>query len=59
MAALVDIQPRLAPVYLALRDAAATDRGHVAPEQRATRPQYSRAFAADLRATGRCMAPVR
>ncbi|HEX5189417.1 MAG TPA: helix-turn-helix domain-containing protein [Streptosporangiaceae bacterium] len=54
VAALVDIQPRLAPVYLALRDAAATD-----PDSAATwrdiserRARNMRAFAADLRSTG-------
>src|ERR1700722_6012394 len=54
VAALVEIQPRLAPVYLALRDAAPT-----APDSAATwreiserRARNMRAFAADLRATG-------
>ena len=54
VAALAEIQPRLAPVYLALRDAAATD-----PDSAATWREISdrrardiRAFAADLRATG-------
>ena len=53
-AALVDIQPRLAPVYLALRDAAATDPGSAATwrEISQRRARNMRAFAADLRATG-------
>jgi AcrR family transcriptional regulator len=53
-AALVDIQPRLAPVYLALRDAAATDPDSAATwrEISERRARNMRAFAADLRATG-------
>src|SRR5437667_153535 len=54
VAALVDIQPRLAPVYLALRDAAATDPDSAATwrEISERRARNMRAFAADLRATG-------
>ena len=53
-AGLVDIQPRLAPVYLALRDAAATDPDSAATwrEISERRARNMRAFAADLRATG-------
>src|SRR6201987_2565318 len=52
--ALVEIQPRLAPVYLALRDAAATDPDSAATwhEISERRARNMRAFAADLRATG-------
>src|SRR6478609_1325116 len=54
VAALVDIQPRLAPVYLALRDAAATDPDSAATWREISdrRARNMRAFAADLRATG-------
>ena len=54
VAALADIQPRLAPVYLALRDAAATDPDSAATwgEISERRARNMRAFAADLRATG-------
>ena len=54
VAALVDIQPRLAPVCLALRDAAANDPGSAATwrEISERRARNMRAFAADLRATG-------
>ncbi len=54
VAALVDIQPRLAPVYLALRAAAATDPDSAATwrEISQRRARNMRAFAADLRATG-------
>jgi AcrR family transcriptional regulator len=54
VAALVEIQPRLAPVYLALRDAAATDPDSAAAwrEISERRARNMRAFAADLRATG-------
>jgi hypothetical protein len=54
VAALVEIQPRLAPVYLALRDAAATDPDSAATwrEISERRARNMRAFAADLRATG-------
>src|SRR5512135_1688313 len=49
VAALVEIQPRLAPVYLALRDPAATATWREISDRRA---RNMRAFAADLRATG-------
>ena len=54
VAGLVEIQPRLAPVYLALRDAAATDPDSAATwhEISERRARNMRAFAADLRATG-------
>jgi AcrR family transcriptional regulator len=54
VAALAEIQPRLAPVYLALRDAAATDPDSAAAwrEISERRARNMRAFAADLRATG-------
>jgi len=54
VAALVEIQPRLAPVYLALRDAATTDRDSAAlwREISERRARNMRGFAADLRATG-------
>jgi hypothetical protein len=54
VAALVEIQPRLAPVYLALRDAAATDPDSAATwrEISERRARNMRAFAADLRTTG-------
>src|SRR5437870_615481 len=45
VAALVDIQPRLAPVYLALRDAAATD-----PDSAATWREISERRARNMRA---------
>jgi AcrR family transcriptional regulator len=53
-AALVQIQPRLAPVYLALRDAAATDPDCAAlwREISDRRAANMGAFAADLRTTG-------
>src|SRR5512146_1466836 len=49
-----EIQTRLAPVYLALRDAAATDPDSAAAwrEISERRARNMRAFAADLRATG-------
>ena len=52
--ALLEIQPRLAPVYLALRDAAATDPDSAATwrEISERRARNMRAFAAELRATG-------
>jgi AcrR family transcriptional regulator len=52
--ALADIQPRLAPVYLTLRDAAATDPDSAATwrEISERRASNMRGFAADLRATG-------
>jgi AcrR family transcriptional regulator len=55
VAGLVDIQPRLAPVYLALRDAAATDADSAAlwSEISGRRAANMRRFAADLRATGK------
>jgi AcrR family transcriptional regulator len=51
---LVEIQPRLAPVYLALRDAATTDPDSAAlwREISGRRAANMRRFAADLRATG-------
>ena len=54
VAALVEIQPRLAPVYLALRDAAVTDPDSAATwrEISERRARNMRTFAADLRATG-------
>jgi AcrR family transcriptional regulator len=54
VAGLVDIQPRLAPVYLALRDAAATDADSAAlwSEISGRRAANMRLFAADLRSTG-------
>jgi AcrR family transcriptional regulator len=54
VAGLIQVQPRLAPVYLALRDAAATDPESAAlrHEIRARRARNMRAFAADLRSTG-------
>jgi AcrR family transcriptional regulator len=54
VAALAEIQPRLAPVYLALRDAAATDPDSAATWREISdrRARNMRAFAADLRATG-------
>jgi AcrR family transcriptional regulator len=53
-AALAEIQPRLAPAYQALRDAAATDPGAAATwrEISERRARNMRTFAADLRATG-------
>ena len=61
VAALVEIQPRLAPVYLALRDAAATDPDSAATwrEISERRARNMRAFAADLRATGELVRPLR
>jgi hypothetical protein len=58
--ALVEIQPRLAPVYLALRDAAATDRDCAAlwREVSTRRAENMRLFAADLRATGELRADL-
>jgi hypothetical protein len=54
VAGLVEIQPRLAPVYLALRDAAATDPDSAAlwSEISERRAANMRLFAADLRVTG-------
>ena len=54
VAGLVLIQPRLAPVYLALRDAASTDTESAAlwREISARRATNMRLFAADLRSTG-------
>jgi AcrR family transcriptional regulator len=54
VAGLVQIQPRLAPVYLALRDAAATDPYSAAlwREISGRRAANMRLFAADLRSTG-------
>src|SRR5690349_5700501 len=51
---LVGVQGRLAPVYLALRDAAATDTESSALWQELSerRARNMRAFAAELRATG-------
>ncbi|HMA46739.1 MAG TPA: helix-turn-helix domain-containing protein [Frankiaceae bacterium] len=60
VSALVEIQARLAPVYLALRDAAATDADaaslwHEIGQRRA---RNMRSFAADLRATGELRADL-
>src|SRR5512135_1596976 len=54
VSALVEIQTRLASVYLALRDAAATDAGSASlwNEISRRRARNMRSFAADLRATG-------
>lgn len=54
VAALATIQLRLAPVYLALRDAAATDpeSAELWSEISARRARNMRAFAEDLRSTG-------
>ncbi|MBV9922312.1 MAG: TetR family transcriptional regulator [Pseudonocardia sp.] len=51
---LVEVQTRLAPVYLALRDAASTDPDSAAQwrEVSERRARNMREFAADLRATG-------
>jgi AcrR family transcriptional regulator len=53
-AALAEIQPRVAPVYLALRDAASKDPDSAATwrEISERRARNMRLFAADLRATG-------
>ena len=60
VAGLVEIQPRLAPVYLALRDAAATDADSAAlwSEISGRRAANMRMFAADLRATGELRADL-
>ena len=60
VAGLVEIQPRLAPVYLALRDAAATDADSAAlwAEISGRRAANMRMFAADLRATGELRADL-
>jgi AcrR family transcriptional regulator len=60
VAGLVEIQPRLAPVYLALRDAAATDADSAAlwSEISGRRAANMRLFAADLRATGELRADL-
>jgi AcrR family transcriptional regulator len=57
---LVLIQPRLAPVYLALRDAASTDSESAAlwREISARRAANMRRFAADLRSTGELRADL-
>ena len=52
VAALVEIQPRLAPVYLALRDAAATD-----PDSAATWREISERRARNMRALPPTSAP--
>src|SRR5690242_16033759 len=54
VAALVEIQPRLAPVFAAVREAAGTDPGSAAlwAEISARRARNMRDLAADLRATG-------
>lgn len=51
---IADIQPRLAPVFLALRDAASSDRecAELWASIAARRAANMRLFAADLRATG-------
>jgi AcrR family transcriptional regulator len=60
VAGLVEIQPRLAPVYLALRDAAATDADSAAlwSEISERRAANMRLFAADLRVTGELRADL-
>lgn len=60
VSALVEIQTRLAPVYLALRDAAATDAGSASlwNEISRRRARNMRSFAADLRATGELRADL-
>ena len=57
---MVEIQPRLAPVYLALRDAAATDPDSAATWREISdrRARNMRGFAADLRATGELRADL-
>jgi AcrR family transcriptional regulator len=53
-AAVVDIQARLAPIFLALRDAAVSDPASAAEWERISRRRAAnmREFAADLRASG-------
>ncbi|HET7016675.1 MAG TPA: helix-turn-helix domain-containing protein [Streptosporangiaceae bacterium] len=60
IAGLVDILPRLAPVILALRDAAPADPDSAATwrEISERRARNMRAFAADLRATGELRADL-
>jgi AcrR family transcriptional regulator len=60
VAGLAEIQPRLAPVYLALRDAAVTDPDSAAAwrEISERRARNMRLFAADLRATGELRADL-
>jgi AcrR family transcriptional regulator len=60
VAGLVKIQPRLAPVYLALRDAASTDAESAAlwSEISGRRATNMRMFAADMRATGELRADL-
>jgi AcrR family transcriptional regulator len=60
VAGLVEIQPRLAPVYLALRDAASTDADSAAlwSEISERRAANMRRFSADLRATGELRADL-
>jgi AcrR family transcriptional regulator len=57
---LVAIQPRLAPVFLAVRDAAARDDDSAVlwEEISQRRARNMRAFAADLRSTGRLRADL-
>lgn len=59
-AAVVEIQARLAPIFLALRDAAASDPGSAAEWERIRRRRAAnmRDFAADLRATGELRADL-
>jgi AcrR family transcriptional regulator len=60
VAGLIKIQPRLAPVYLALRDAASTDAESAAlwSEISGRRATNMRMFAADMRATGELRADL-
>ena len=59
-AAVVEIQARLAPIFLALRDAGATDPDSAAEWERISRRRAAnmRDFAADLRATGELRADL-
>ena len=59
-AAVVEIQVRLAPIFLALRDAAASDPNSAAEWERISRRRAAnmREFAADLRATGELRADL-
>jgi AcrR family transcriptional regulator len=59
-AAVVEIQARLAPIFLALRDAATSDPGSAAEWERISRRRAAnmREFAADLRATGELRADL-
>jgi AcrR family transcriptional regulator len=57
---MVEVLPRLAPIFLALRDAAVTDAGCAAlwAEIARRRADNMRLFAADLRATGELRADL-